>query len=330
MTSGGVRVGYEVFGDGEPTVLLLPTWTIVHSRFWKLQVPYLARHFRVVTFDRPGNGRSDRALDPLAHHVDAVVDQALSVLEATIDGPRGAGESVARRSRGAEAGRRARRPRVGRDLDRTVVCHRPGPSRTDRGDRTLLRAVPRRTQGWERLNAQYWRDHYQDFAEFFFSQCFPEPHSTKQREDCVGWAGETTPDMLLASVGTVLDADTIMGWANEGVGTDAGDPRRRRSRQPAGRRRDTGPRDPRRARRPRRLPVTSRSLATRYGSTCSSATSSTNCPSRAGAEAVASSTPTDAVRPTLGRCRWTSQAARRTSRRGCAASSSRRSTPQQR
>ena len=51
---GGVRIAYEVFGDGEQTILLLPPWAIIHSRFWKLQVPYLARHFRVVTFDPRG------------------------------------------------------------------------------------------------------------------------------------------------------------------------------------------------------------------------------------------------------------------------------------
>jgi pimeloyl-ACP methyl ester carboxylesterase len=56
----GVKVFYEVFGQGEPTVLLLPTWSIVHSRVWKLQVPCLARHYRVVTLDGRGNGRSDR------------------------------------------------------------------------------------------------------------------------------------------------------------------------------------------------------------------------------------------------------------------------------
>jgi hypothetical protein len=33
----GVKVFYEVFGDGDPTVLLLPTWSIVHSRHWKAQ-----------------------------------------------------------------------------------------------------------------------------------------------------------------------------------------------------------------------------------------------------------------------------------------------------
>jgi pimeloyl-ACP methyl ester carboxylesterase len=58
--SDGVRIGYEVFGQGEETLLLLPPWSIIHSRFWKAQVPYLSRHFRVVTFDGRGNGRSDR------------------------------------------------------------------------------------------------------------------------------------------------------------------------------------------------------------------------------------------------------------------------------
>ena len=56
----GVNLYYEVYGEGEPTVFLLPTWSIIHSRHWKMQIPYLARHCRVVTFDGRGNGRSDR------------------------------------------------------------------------------------------------------------------------------------------------------------------------------------------------------------------------------------------------------------------------------
>ena len=56
----GVEVFYEVFGDGEPTILLLPAWSVVHSRIWKMQIPFLARHYRVVTFDGRGNGRSAR------------------------------------------------------------------------------------------------------------------------------------------------------------------------------------------------------------------------------------------------------------------------------
>src|ERR1700743_210300 len=37
---GGVRIFWERYGDGDPTVLLLPTWSVVHSRHWKLQIPY--------------------------------------------------------------------------------------------------------------------------------------------------------------------------------------------------------------------------------------------------------------------------------------------------
>jgi hypothetical protein len=46
----GVRIFYEVFGTGDPAVLLLPTWSIVHSGIWKMQVPYLSRHCQVITF----------------------------------------------------------------------------------------------------------------------------------------------------------------------------------------------------------------------------------------------------------------------------------------
>src|SRR5947207_2888741 len=79
----GVKVFYEVFGSGEPTVLLLPTWSIVHSRAWKMQVPYLARHFRVVAFDGRGNGRSDRPAGPAAYAETEFAADALAVMDAT-------------------------------------------------------------------------------------------------------------------------------------------------------------------------------------------------------------------------------------------------------
>jgi pimeloyl-ACP methyl ester carboxylesterase len=79
----GVKIHYEVHGDGAPTILLLPTWTILHKRFWKMQVPYLARHHRVVTYDGPGNGLSDRPLSAAAYDQEAQVAYALAVLDAT-------------------------------------------------------------------------------------------------------------------------------------------------------------------------------------------------------------------------------------------------------
>jgi pimeloyl-ACP methyl ester carboxylesterase len=79
----GVRVFWERYGDGEPTVLFLPTWTIIHSRCWKAQIPYLARDFRVLTFDLRGNGRSDRPPDPRAHAETEFAADALAMMDAT-------------------------------------------------------------------------------------------------------------------------------------------------------------------------------------------------------------------------------------------------------
>ena len=45
----GTRVFYEVYGAGEPTLVLVPSNPIVDSQQWKAQVPYLSRHHRVVT-----------------------------------------------------------------------------------------------------------------------------------------------------------------------------------------------------------------------------------------------------------------------------------------
>jgi pimeloyl-ACP methyl ester carboxylesterase len=79
----GVKIFYEVFGTGEPTVLLLPTWSIIHSRHWKMQIPYLSRHCRVITFDGRGNGRSDRPAEPEAYAESEFAADAIAVMDAT-------------------------------------------------------------------------------------------------------------------------------------------------------------------------------------------------------------------------------------------------------
>ncbi|MGH8957087.1 MAG: alpha/beta fold hydrolase, partial [Acidimicrobiia bacterium] len=79
----GVKVVFSVYENEGPTILLMPTWSIVHSRHWKAQVPYLSRHFRVVTFDGRGNGRSDRPRDPGAYSDDEFIADAIAVIDAT-------------------------------------------------------------------------------------------------------------------------------------------------------------------------------------------------------------------------------------------------------
>lgn len=78
----GVRVGYEVYGAGEPTILLLTSWAIVHARQWKAQVPYLAWRFRVIVVEGRGNGRADRPATAEAYADREYVDDAVAALDA--------------------------------------------------------------------------------------------------------------------------------------------------------------------------------------------------------------------------------------------------------
>lgn len=194
----GVEIGYEVYGDGPTTILLLPTWTIIHVRFWKMQIPYLSRHFKVVTYDGPGNGRSEQTLDPERYTPDAYAADALAVLDAA-----GVGSAVAvGLSKGAQYGialatkapeRVAGLVMIGPSLPITP----PSADRASTEDQ-FTKPYPPDVSGWGKYNLAYWHDHYPDFAEFFFSQCFSEPHSTKPIEDSLGWALETNASVLTA------------------------------------------------------------------------------------------------------------------------------------
>ena len=53
--------------------------------------------------------------------------------------------------------------------------------------------------GWGKWNRHYWLEDYEDFLEFFFAKSLTEPHSTKQREDTVGWGRETDAETLVAT-----------------------------------------------------------------------------------------------------------------------------------
>src|SRR5262249_43208273 len=54
--------------------------------------------------------------------------------------------------------------------------------------------------GWNKYNQDYWHSNYPDFAEHFIENIFSEPHSTKQIEDGVGWANDTTGPVMASTV----------------------------------------------------------------------------------------------------------------------------------
>jgi pimeloyl-ACP methyl ester carboxylesterase len=191
-------VYWERFGDGEPTLLFVPPWAIVHSRIWKMQVPYFARHFRVVVFDPRGNGRSERPAGSDAYTESENAEDMLAVMDAT-----GTEEAVVvSLSLGAERSLLFADAHPERVLGLAFI----GPAVA------LVPELPTRgrylssfekeldtDEGWARYNAPYWRRDYRGFVEFFISQIFTEPHSTKQIEDAVGWALETDAETLIAT-----------------------------------------------------------------------------------------------------------------------------------
>jgi pimeloyl-ACP methyl ester carboxylesterase/predicted glycosyltransferase len=193
----GVRTFYEVYGTEGPTVLFLPTWSIVHSRVWKMQIPYLARHCRVIVFDGRGNGKSDRPDDPAAYAEEEFAADALAVLDATDT----ARAYIVGYSMGAQ---------------RALLLAADHPERVE-GIVFIGPAVPLSVQtprarallsfdevlehynGWAKYNRNYWLADFPGFLEYFFSQIFCEPHSTKPVEDLVSWGLETTPETLIAT-----------------------------------------------------------------------------------------------------------------------------------
>jgi pimeloyl-ACP methyl ester carboxylesterase/predicted glycosyltransferase len=199
----GQRLFYEVYGAGEETIFLLATWSLFHSRHWKMQIPYLARHFRVLVMDGLGNGLSDRCRDPGRYGPVEFARDALAVMDAT--GTQRA--LMVSLSRGAqhllELGQHAPERVVGAAFigplfpyslsQYTALLH---PRLAPR----LFKPLPI-YRGWARMNAVHWREAYPEFAEWFVSRGFSEPHSTKGIEDGVGWALDTDPETLVASFG---------------------------------------------------------------------------------------------------------------------------------
>ena len=208
----GVKIFYEVYGDGKATILLLPPWSIVHSRCWKMQIPYLARHYRVITFDPRGNGRSDRPIGPNAYDEREFAADAVAVLDAT-----GSDRAVI----------------VGFSLgaQRSLLLATEHPARVAGvvfiGPAVPLAPTASRDQwvagfnqprdsyhGWGKYNRHYWLSDYEDFVEFFFSKAYNEPHSTKHHEDAVGWGMDTDPETLVDThLGPSLSADDVHALA---------------------------------------------------------------------------------------------------------------------
>jgi pimeloyl-ACP methyl ester carboxylesterase len=203
---GGVRIAWEQFGAGEPAIVFVPTWSIVHSRVWKLQVPFFARRHRVITLDPRGNGRSSRPSAVDAYDETEFADDVVAVMDATrteravlVSLSLGAHRSLIAATRHPE--RVAGAVFIGPSLP--LVPRRPERAIIARFEEALDT-----DEGWAKYNADYWRRDYPGFLDFFFAECFSEPHSTKPIEDCIEWGTEIDPEtLILTHRSAALDGD---------------------------------------------------------------------------------------------------------------------------
>jgi len=209
----GTRIFYEVYGEGDRTIVFVPPWAIVHSRLWKAQIPYFARRARVIVFDPRGNGRSDRPADLSLYSEDENAADIGAVLDA-IDTERAV---LVTMSRGCQRSLlfAAEHPERVEGVVFMSCGTLLSPERRMTDD-SSQQALPARDVPADMLpalnyfNREAWQrdpEVYRSFLVWFFETFF-EAHSTKQIEDALGWGLETDGTTLAAThLGPQLDPE---------------------------------------------------------------------------------------------------------------------------
>jgi pimeloyl-ACP methyl ester carboxylesterase/predicted glycosyltransferase len=197
----GVRIHYEVYGQGGQTMVFLPPWSIVHSRVYKAQLPYFSERFRCIAFDARGNGRSDRPDDVAAYSLANCVADALAVMDATDAGQAiVVGLSFGGLLACVLAAYHPERVKAAILVGTTAVI---GPTHKHMSQRHFMarqECPDGKPAGWNKYNRAHWLADYPDFAEHFIRSIFTEPHSTRQIEEGIDWAGDTDGPVLVKTV----------------------------------------------------------------------------------------------------------------------------------
>lgn len=188
----GGRVAWEAYGSGDPPIVFVPPWQIVHARVWKAQIPYFARRHRVIAWDNRGNGRSDRPSDPVVHAAAERAENLRAVMDAT--GVESAVLIGLSSSAAPMVAFTACHP--DRVVGLVFICPATPLGEDSHSHSAPFEDVLDSDEGWAKENIHYWRRDYRGYLEYFFAEAFPEPHSTKQIEDAVGYGLDTDPETL--------------------------------------------------------------------------------------------------------------------------------------
>jgi pimeloyl-ACP methyl ester carboxylesterase len=203
----GGRIFWEAYGSGDPPIVFVPPWQIVHSRVYKAQIPDFARRHQVVAWDNRGNGRSDRPTDPAVHTPLERASNLEAVMDATgVDAAVLVGLSSASWPMVVFTDRHPERV-----IGLAFICPASPFGEPSRGADVSFEDPLPDDVGWNKENIHFWRRDYRAYLEHFFEQAFAEPHSTKQREDAVGYGLDTDAETLAQTQRTppTIDAERL-------------------------------------------------------------------------------------------------------------------------
>lgn len=193
VVRNGVRSYYAVFGERGPFVAFAPIFQIVHQQMLKATVPYLSQHFRVITMDGRGNGRSDRPEGDAPYTFDEYYQDFVAVLDAAgVDRVAVIGISATCKTALRLAAEQPERV--------THVVLAGGFAEAPLDDERFAPLV--------RAQLDYMRSDWAGHLDWFFSTVFSEPHSTKPFEDGVRYGWASTGDVV---------AKCLHGWVTADV-----------------------------------------------------------------------------------------------------------------
>jgi len=177
----GVKLWYAVWGESGPWIAFAPIFQIVHTQLLKTTVPWLSQHFRVVTMDSRGNGRSDRPEGQAAYGFDTYYQDFVAVLDAAgADKLAVVGISVTAMTALRLAAEHPERV--------THLIIAGGFAETLRQDPKVAERV--------RAEGELLRTNWPEYLHRFFLSVFTEPHSTKPFEDGVRYGWATTAPVM--------------------------------------------------------------------------------------------------------------------------------------
>jgi len=177
----GAKIWYAVWGDSGPWIAFAPPLQIVHSQMLQATVPYLSQHFRVVTTDARGNGRSDRPMGQEAYSFDHFYADFVAVLD-TVGAERTALVGI---SSGAMTVLRLAAEQPQRV---THVVAAGGFADSLPSDEKLAQRL--------KAESELLRSDWPAYIDWFMGTMFTEPHSTKPYEDGAHYAWATNAEWL--------------------------------------------------------------------------------------------------------------------------------------